>query len=78
MRLAVDCLRRASQVKRALYLREGVREYCVINTDARNVSRWRGRGDPGDVFSERVEWHPEGTPAPFVIELPRFFDEAES
>ena len=43
-----------NQVKRDLYLREGVVEYWVINPDARNISLWRGRDDPGDeVGSER-------------------------
>jgi hypothetical protein len=63
-------------VKRTLYLREGVGEYWVMNTDARNVSRWRGRDDPAEVLSRRLEWHPDGMPAPFVIELSRFFDDA--
>jgi len=64
------------QVKRELYLREGVGEYWIMNTDARNVSRWRGRDDPGDVLSRSVTWHPTGMPEPLVIELPRFFDDA--
>lgn len=64
------------QVKRELYLRNGVSEYWVINPDARNLSRWRNSTDPGEVLSERVEWHPTGMPAPFVIDLATFFDEA--
>jgi Uma2 family endonuclease len=64
------------QVKRELYLRSGVAEYWVMNPDARNISRWRGRDDPGDVLSRRVSWHPEGMPEPLEIELPRFFDDA--
>jgi Uma2 family endonuclease len=66
------------QVKRDLYLREGVGEYWVINPDARNVSRWRGRDDPGDVLSKVVEWKVEGMPAPFVLDLAEFFSEAFS
>jgi Uma2 family endonuclease len=64
------------QVKRDLYLREGVGEYWVINPDARNVSRWRGRDDPGEVLSKEVVWNLEGMPAPFVLELDEFFAEA--
>src|SRR5687767_10098686 len=37
-------------VKRKLYLREGVGEYWVLNADARNLSRWRGVADPGEVL----------------------------
>ena len=66
------------QVKRDLYLREGVGEYWVINPEARNVSRWRGRDDPGDVLSKAVTWQPVGLSAPFVIDLARFFQAAFS
>jgi len=64
------------QVKRDLYLREGVGEYWVINPDARNVSRWRGRDDPGEVLSKEVVWNLEGMPAPFVLNLAEFFVDA--
>jgi Uma2 family endonuclease len=63
-------------VKRKLYLRGGVGEYWVLNADARNLSRWRGAADPGEVLSERVEWQPAGMATPLVIDLPAFFDEA--
>src|SRR3954465_1829625 len=52
----------AYQVKRDLYLREGVGEYWVINPDARNVSRWHGRDDLGEVLSRTLTWHPAGMP----------------
>jgi len=64
------------QVKRDLYLRSGVAEYWIVSADARNVSRWRGHADPGDVLSRRIEWHPEGMAAPFVLELAEFFEAA--
>jgi Uma2 family endonuclease len=62
-------------VKRDLYLREGVPEYWVIDVDARNVSRWRGRDDPGDVLSRQIEWRMDGAVEPFVLDLPEFFAE---
>jgi Uma2 family endonuclease len=65
-------------VKRELYLREGVEEYWVIDPDARNVLRWRGRSEPGEILSERVEWQPAGAREPFVLTLEEFFDEAYS
>lgn len=64
------------QVKRDLYLRENVGEYWIIHPDALNVSRWRGRDDPGEVLSRVVEWHPVGMPQPFVLDLDEFFIEA--
>jgi len=65
-------------VKRELYLREGVEEYWVIDPDARNVLRWRGRSEPGAILSERVEWQPAGAREPFVMMLEAFFEEAFS
>lgn len=64
------------QVKRKLYLSEGVPEYWIANADARIVSRWRALHDPGEVFSTRIEWHPAGMTAPLVVDLPTLFDEA--
>ena len=66
------------QVKRDLYLREGVSEYWVFNPESRNVSRWRGRDDPGELLSKEVTWHPEGMVVPFTIDLARFFQAAFS
>ena len=66
------------QVKRDLYLRERVGEYWVINPDALNISRWRGHDDPGEVLSKRIEWHPEGMPTPFALDLAEFFADARS
>ena len=65
-------------VKRDLYLREGVGEYWIINPDARNVSRWHGRDDPGEVLSKEVVWNLFGMPAPFVLDLAEFFADALS
>jgi Uma2 family endonuclease len=62
--------------KRELYLANGVHEYWVLNAEARNLSRWRGAADPGEVLSARVAWHPAGMARPLVIDLPAFFDEA--
>lgn len=64
------------QVKRDLYLREGVPEYWVVNVDARNISRWRGRDDPGEVLSRHIEWQPNDPVQPFALDLPSFFEAA--
>ena len=63
-------------VKRDLYLRGGIPEYLVVNPDARNVSRWRGLDDPGELLSTRLEWQPLAVFEGLVIDLPRFFAES--
>ena len=64
------------QIKRDLYLREGVGEYWVINPDARNVSRWSGAADPGEVLSTTLRWQPQGMDEALVIDLMTFFEAA--
>ncbi|MEP6765822.1 MAG: Uma2 family endonuclease [Gemmatimonadaceae bacterium] len=64
------------QVKRDLYLRENVGEYWIFNPEARNVSRWRGTDDPGEVLSKELRWHPEGMATEFTLNLPEFFAKA--
>jgi Uma2 family endonuclease len=64
------------QVKRDRYLREGLPEYWVVNVEARNISRWRGRDDPGEVLSVHVDWRAPGTTESMTIDLKDFFDRA--
>ena len=66
------------QTKRELYVGNGVPEYWVLHGETRNLSRWRGAAEPGELLSGRVEWHPPLMPEPLVLDLPRFFDEAMS
>lgn len=63
------------QVKRPLYLKEGV-EYWIANPTARVVSRWKGVGNVGEILSERIEWHLPGQPEPLVIAIQELYDEA--
>ncbi len=62
--------------KRELYQREGVCEYWVIDAEARIVSRWIGRDEPGETISQELRWKPDGMETEFVLNLPQFFDEA--
>ncbi|QJR34538.1 Uma2 family endonuclease [Gemmatimonas groenlandica] len=64
------------QIKRDLYLREGVGEYWVVHPEARNVSRWSGAADPGEVLSTTIRWQPQGMAESFVLDLPSFFEHA--
>lgn len=63
-------------VKRDRYVREGLAEYWAVNVEARNVSRWRGDTDPGEILSRNLEWSPSESVSPFVLELETFFDGA--
>ena len=62
--------------KRTLYLSSGVREYWVVNADARNISRWQGRDDPGEVLSRTISWQPVGMEQPLGIDIEQLFNEA--
>ena len=64
------------EIKRDMYLHEGIGEYWVMNHKKRNVSRWRTLGDTEEVLTERVEWHMDGASEPFVLDLVQFYDEA--
>ena len=64
------------QIKRALYLANGIPEYWIVNTEARVVSRWRGTSDPGEVFAQRIDWHPAGIATPLSIDIPLLFEDA--
>ena len=64
------------QVKRELYLSNGVPEYWIVNADARLVSRWRSLEDPGEEFSRAIAWHPSGMSAQLIIDLPALFEDA--
>ncbi len=66
------------QIKRDLYLREGVGEYWVISPDARSVSRWQGRDAPCEVLTKELVWSLRGVSVPFVMDLTEFFADAIS
>ena len=64
------------RVKRTLYLSNGIPEYWVVNPIAQIVSRFRSIEDPGEVFSQRITWHPTGMRKPLAIDLPALFADA--
>jgi len=64
------------QVKRKLYLSNGVPAYWIVNIETRLVSRWLAPDDPGEEFSHSITWHPAGMTTPLVIDLHELFDDA--
>jgi Uma2 family endonuclease len=62
--------------KLALYQREGVREYWIVDVDSRLVERWRPGDERPEILRETLEWRVEGAAEPLVIDLPALFAEA--
>ena len=71
--LSPSTARNDRQEKRALYQRERVPEYWIVDLDARIVERWRPTDARPEILVETLTWLPSGTTEPFVMKLPEFF-----
>ena len=60
--------------KRDLYKRKAVPRYWIIDTDARTVERWLPDDSAPETFASTLEWQPDATVPPLVIDLPTYFD----
>lgn len=61
--------------KRPVYQRNRVPEYWVIDDRSQTVERWRPDDERPELIASTLEWHPEGAPEPFLLDLPAFFAE---
>ena len=71
--LSPSTARSDRQEKRALYQRERVPEYWIVDLDARIVERWRPTDARPEILVEDLTWLPSGAPDPFVMKLPEYF-----
>lgn len=75
--LVVEALSRSTRThdlvwKAALYAREGIPLAWIVDHPARTVHVIRPGREPVRT-EETLEWHPDGAPAPFTLDLPAFF-----
>ncbi len=61
------------QVKRLFYQRAGVREYWIVDVDARLIERWRPSDTRPEVLTESIEWQPDASHPPLAIDLESYF-----
>ena len=73
--LSPSTARADRQAKRRLYQREGVREYWIVDLDARVVERWRPEDDRPEIVTGTLTWHPEPSGLPFELDVAGFFDD---
>lgn len=59
--------------KRRLYQERGVPLYWVIEPDEHFAEVWRPEDDFPTVVRDRLEWRPEGSTTPFIVELGELF-----
>ena len=64
---------RHDRVRKRVKYQRHVPEYWIVDLDARLFERWRPGDERPEVLTERIEWHPEGAVAPFVLEIPTYF-----
>ncbi len=59
--------------KREFYMESGVREYWVVDIEARSIERWTPMEVSPVVERTTLVWSPDGAARPLEIRLPDFF-----
>ena len=59
--------------KRRFYMRSGVIEYWIVDTDARKIERNRAGVAAVEIVEGTLTWSPQGATEPFVVDLVQFF-----
>lgn len=78
--LSVEVLSRRTrrvdrEIKRPLYMREGIREYWIIDTRVRTIHIWRPEALTAEILRDSLTWHPVPDRVPLVIDLVEYFRE---
>ncbi len=60
-------------VKRRLFQRTSVREYWIVDLEARLVERWRPTDDRPEILTDLLRWQPDPAIDPFELDLAAFF-----
>jgi Uma2 family endonuclease len=76
--LAIEVLSPATrrldqELKRELYLGHGVREYWIVDADARSVEVWTTAPLAPTVVDDQLTWQPRPDHEPLTIDLARVF-----
>lgn len=61
-------------VKRALYQEEGVRDYWMVDTNARCIERWAPENREAERFTETISWQPVVAREPLLLDISAYFD----
>ena len=82
LRLAVEVLspstaRADRLVKRRRFQRAAV-EYWIVDLDARLLERWRPGDERPEVAAEQLEWQPEPSVPPLLLDLVTFFKQVHA
>ena len=71
--LSPTTARRDRTLKRALYQRQGIPEYWIVDTERRLIERWRPGDEAPALLALSIEWRVHEGAAALVIDLPAFF-----
>jgi Uma2 family endonuclease len=71
--LSPGSLRTDRVVKRDFYIEAGVREYWIVDLDARVVERWTPSQETPEIRRERINWAPEQG-RPLQVDLTAVFE----
>lgn len=80
--LAVEILSPSSArfdrvVKRPRYQHNRVPEYWVVDHESRTFERWQPDDERPAILAEELVWHPDSASTPFVLDIPKLFEEME-